>query len=435
MIIPCSWFVRPQVVFLGRLSFALLGLAVLTQCKDKDPEGPTGPKIYRFTPTTPDLQTTLQTTLIDMKAGETIEFAAGTYNFTNSLTLRDLANVTIRGAGRGQTILDFSGQVAGAEGWRIDNMTNITMRGLTVQDTKGDGIKLKGCDGIKLIDVGAVWTGTPETSNGAYGLYPVSSKNVLMDSCYARGASDAGIYVGQCDRVILRNSKAEENVAGIEIENTLNADVYKNVAVNNTGGILVFDLPNLPQKNGGNIRVFDNQVLNNNHPNYAPAGAIVSEVPSGTGIMIMACRNVDIYNNQITNNNKMGTCLISYDVLAALDARYTYNDSLFNPTLSAIYLHDNTYARQSVQTPGGQQISVILTLHYGTNPPDIIYDGIVPTANEGVADKKVCIRNNANATFVDLNAEESGVTDKSKFKTDLSAYDCTHAALNPVSIP
>jgi parallel beta-helix repeat protein len=423
----------PTALF-GRLALALASLVFLTQCKDKDPVEAPGPKVYRFTPTT-DIQTTLQTTLIDMKAGEIIEFAAGTYEFTNSLTLRDLANVVVRGAGRDRTILNFSGQIAGAEGWRIDNMTNFTMRGLTVQDSKGDGIKLKGCDGIKLMDVGAVWTGSTETSNGAYGLYPVSSKNVLIDSCYSRGASDAGIYVGQCIGVILRNSKAEENVAGIEIENTLNADVYNNTAINNTGGILVFDLPNLPQKNGANIRVFNNQIIGNNYPNFAAAGAIVSQVPSGTGIMIMACRNVEIFNNQITNNNKMGTCLISYDVLEALDARYTYTDPEFNPNLSAVYVHDNTYARQSEPTPGGQQISILLTLHYGNNPPDIIYDGIVPTADEGVPAKRLCIRNNTNATFVDLNAEESGVTDKSKFKTDLGVHDCSHTALTPVSIP
>lgn len=34
-------------------------------------------------------------------------------------------------------------------------------------------------------------------------------------------------------------------MAGIEIENSLNAEVYENEATENTGGILVFDLPDL----------------------------------------------------------------------------------------------------------------------------------------------------------------------------------------------
>ena len=39
-------------------------------------------------------------------------------------------------------------------------------------------------------------------------LYPVQCKNVLIDGCVAIGASDAGIYVGQSQYVIVRNSKA-----------------------------------------------------------------------------------------------------------------------------------------------------------------------------------------------------------------------------------
>jgi len=51
----------------------------------------------------------------------------------------------------------------------------------------------------------------------------------------AIAAADAGSYVGQSKNVIVRNNRAESNVAGIEIENTQGADVYDNVAVDNTG--------------------------------------------------------------------------------------------------------------------------------------------------------------------------------------------------------
>ena len=86
--------------------------------------------------------------------------------------------------------------------------------------------------------------------NGAYGIYPVQSSHILIDSSVAIGAADAGIYVGQSSQIIVRNSRAEYNVAGIEIENSTFADVYDNVATNNTGGILVFDLPNLEIQGG-----------------------------------------------------------------------------------------------------------------------------------------------------------------------------------------
>ena len=95
------------------------------------------------------------------------------------------------------------------------------------------------------------WTGGPSVDNGAYGIYPVQTENTLIDSVVAIGASDAGIYVGQSKNVVVKNSRAEYNVAGIEIENTVDADVFNNVATNNTGGILVFNMPNLSQEGPG----------------------------------------------------------------------------------------------------------------------------------------------------------------------------------------
>ena len=90
---------------------------------------------------------------------------------------------------------------------------------------------------------------------------PVKSENILIDHCIAIGASDAGIYVGQSKNIIVRNSEAFHNVAGIEIENSFYADVYNNYTHDNTGGILVFDLPDLLIKKGGNVRVFNNLVI------------------------------------------------------------------------------------------------------------------------------------------------------------------------------
>ena len=86
----------------------------------------------------------------------------------------------------------------------------------------------------------------------------------MIDECVAIGASDAGVYVGQSEQIIVRNTRAEFNVAGIEIENSYDADVYNNIATNNTGGILIFDLPNLPKQGGKNVRVFQNKSFKDN---------------------------------------------------------------------------------------------------------------------------------------------------------------------------
>src|SRR3546814_1655723 len=78
-----------------------------------------------------------------------------------------------------------------------------------------------------------------------------------------------------------------KNVAGIEIENCIGADVYDNVTTGNTGGILVFNMPDLPQP-GHTTRVFNNRIVANNHDNFGRAGTAVAAVPAGSGVVIMS---------------------------------------------------------------------------------------------------------------------------------------------------
>ena len=151
---------------------------------------------------------------------------------------------------------------SGAEGLLV-NASDFTIEHLAIEDSKGDGIKINEGSNITIRGVRVEWTGEPKTSNGAYGIYPVKTRNVLIEDVVAIGASDAGIYVGQSENIVLRGSRAERNVAGIEIENSFNADVYDNVATGNTGGILVFNMPNLTQP-GHSTRVYNNKVVGNN---------------------------------------------------------------------------------------------------------------------------------------------------------------------------
>ena len=208
-----------------------------------------------------DVQKRYQTRMIMADDGSTIDLDEGTFTFTGSLSLQDKKRIVIRGKGIDKTILSFKGQTDGAEGLRVSNAEDIIIENLTVQDSKGDGIKTMNVKGITFRNVKVEWTGPPKAENGGYGLYPVQCDNVVIDHCTAIGASDAGIYVGQSRGIVVKNSTAYHNVAGIEIENSRNADVFDNEAYENTGGVLVFDLPDLVQKQGGNVRVFNNNVF------------------------------------------------------------------------------------------------------------------------------------------------------------------------------
>lgn len=224
----------------------------------------------------------LQTQLILASDGDVIEVEDGNFQISGSLSLEGKKKNTIRGKGMDKIVLNFKNQKTGAEGIKITNCENIILEDLTVQDSKGDLIKTMHVKNIIFRRIKAEWTGGHIPQNGSYAFYPVLCTNVLIDTCIAISASDAGIYVGQSKNIEIKNCTAYQNVAGIEIENSLYADVHHNHAHGNTGGKLVFDCLDLIQKKGGFVKVHDNLIEDNNLSNFAPKGNIVGKVPRGT---------------------------------------------------------------------------------------------------------------------------------------------------------
>ena len=367
----------------------------------------------------PDAQERVQTALLDAKPGDVVALGAGRFEFTDGLSL-DVDNVTVTGAGQDKTVLSFKGQKGAGEGLLVTS-DKVTVRDLTVQDTKGDGVKSKGSDQISFLALTVEWTGGPKETNGAYGVYPVSSTNVLIDRVTVRGASDAGIYVGQSKNIVVKNSRAEQNVAGIEIENSMNADVFDNVATHNTGGILVFDLPNLPQMGGHSTRLFRNQVVNNDTPNFAPKGNIVANVPVGTGVMLMANKNVHVFENVIDGNQTAAVMVVAYV--------QSFDDKTYNPLPRDIVVRDNKLGKNGFKPAfaGGE----MLAKAFGGSLPPIIWDGVVkhPASPEAV---KVWLKD---GPVVNLNLPAPGATDKAAPSLSPTMGQADIAEPAPVVLP
>ena len=376
-----------------------------------------------------NIQKKIQTQLIMVENGSIVDLDKGTFTFTSSLSLQDKKNVIIRGKGMDKTILSFKGQTEGAEGLRVSNGENITIENMTLQDSKGDLIKTMNVKGITFRNVKVEWTGTPSEKNGGYGLYPVQCQEVMIDNCVAIGASDAGIYVGQSKNIEVKNSKAYHNVAGIEIENSLYASVHDCEAYENTGGILIFDLPDLIQKKGGFCKVFNNHIHNNNFPNFAPKGNIVANVPDGTGILLLAANNVEIFQNRIINNKSIGTGIISYFMTEKPNT-----DTLYYPYPNAISIYDNEYQREKIRPTGKGRMGLMFRfkLKFGKDVPHIIYDGIIDPQTldyqgNTLFNKKICVKNNKNQSFVNIDAEH----DFKGISRHVTKYDCT---LEPIKL-
>ena len=333
--------------------------------------------------------TGLQTALITAREGDIIQLPEGVFNLTDGLSL-DVDRVTLQGAGEGKTVLSYSDQSGAGEGLLVTS-DDVILQDLTIQDTAGDGIKSKGADRIIYRNLTVEWTGEPDESNGAYGVYPVESSDILIEGVTVRGASDAGVYVGQSDNIIVRNSVAEYNVAGIEIENSTNADVYNNRAEHNTGGILVFDLPDLPKVGGHTTRVYDNVIKNNNTRNFAPPGNIVAEVPSGTGVIIMANENVHVFNNEFADNRSAHVLLTAY--------QSSFADERYNPLPRNISVKGNRYSGggndpQGLMQPIGQAL--------GGQLPVIVWDGVTRWNENADIENNIMIEEDTKVSFVNL---------------------------------
>jgi parallel beta-helix repeat protein len=427
-------------------------------------------------------ESAISTAFVTAAPNSTIAFAAGTYSFTNSLNLANVAGVTIRGAGsdtsdvKKQTVLDFSTVVGSGEGIVADTTDSLLFVDFIARDTKGNGIKVINSDGVTWRNVKTLWSNPDGHTHGAYGLYPVQSHNVLIENCEVAGAADAGVYVGQSDHIVVRDNDVHDNVAGIEIENSSYADVHDNNAHDNVGGILVFNMPDLAVNEGGWNHVFHNQIVNNNTANFARRGSSVARVPGGTGAFVLAGHDVEIDHNTFSGNNAAAFSIVSYAITGdsrladPTSLQYGYAAKMWP---ARVYVHDNSFSdnggHPNVTTPSdcpdptatdaaadcpdpvawelGEILAVTAQWVSGTGKvAPLVYDGIVdPNANWGgtaANPMNVCLAANGDADFVNLHFDQSGPlllqndsAGLGVMSTDASNYSsCTLPALPPVTV-
>ncbi len=424
------------------LAASFLTLALVPAACSSTPAGPAAPPCPTGVTCTSfassDSEQKIADAFATAKDGQLLLFGEGTFKLSNTLVIA--ANqVTVRGQGMGKTILDFKGQKAGAEGVFADGVKDLLLESFTVRDTAGNGVKVLGSTGVTFRKMEATWTGEEPSEHGPYGLYPVKSKNVLIEDSKVSGASDSGIYLGQSDHAVLRRNEAYLNVAGIEIENTFYADVYENDSHDNTGGILVFDLPGLPQLGGHDVRVYKNKIHSNNTKNFAPVGNVVGLVPRGTGFFVMANDNVEVFQNTFDDNLTIHAAVISYMV-----TEIEIKDPNYYPFPKRVYLHDNTFGAGGSLPDATKQIGILLATATESFPnkvvPPMLYDGIldpkITTPPENPM--QLCMQNNGGAAFANLHLDK---LDKNKpdlpgiMSLDAKPYDCALPAIAPVTFP
>ncbi len=286
--------------------------------------------------------------------GTTIKVMPGIYKETVYI---DKDNITLSGV-----IEQGKYPVLEGEGKRNDAVlysgNGVTVENFYITHYKGNGVM--GQAGNNFIIRNNIVVDT-----GVYGIFPQLGKNGIVSHNVLSGIEDAAIYVGMSDHVDVVYNEVFDSVAGIEIENSRHALVEGNYVHNNTGGILAFITPGLPIKTCGDVLFRNNFVIENNHENFAIPGSLVSNVPQGTGMLVMACDDVVIEGNMILGNDSVGIVFTDFSL-----ASNTANDPDADPMPNRPKILNNIM-RDNGGNPSPAVRAVLATM-LQTTGPDII---------------------------------------------------------------
>jgi parallel beta-helix repeat protein len=177
----------------------------------------------------------------------------------------------------------------------------LTVSGITIKDFKNNGLFTRN------VDVHSV-------GNRNYGIFPVSSRNGIITRSSAVGADDSGIWVETSVNVEVTHNLVEGNVNGFEISNSDDVLLAYNEIRGNTIGVASLFLPDIfgVRPDARRIAIRDNYIHDNNKPNTAREGAILSTVPPGTGILHVGVDDSVIAGNVVENNDFIGIVLADY---------------------------------------------------------------------------------------------------------------------------
>lgn len=270
---------------------------------------------------------TIQSVVDQALPGDTIKVSYGVYRENVIIDMSDIKFFGIPNEKGEWPVIEGDGVKSDGV---IASGNNFEMAFFAVQNYTSNGVLVEGATKVYLHDMYI-------ENTGVYGVYPVRCTDVLIERIEGTLMNDAAIYAGKSKDVIIRDTLTYGNVIGIELENTVNGEVYNNVAHDNTIGIFIDLLPQLPSKVSLYTKVHDNLVENNNGENFGKPGTAVALIPPGTGMLILAADHVEVYNNTIRGNKSAGLAVFN------LTIGFSEEEIDVGPNPEHNYAHDNIY--------------------------------------------------------------------------------------------
>jgi hypothetical protein len=132
-------------------------------------------------------------------------------------------------------------------------------------------------------------------------------------------------------------------------------------------------MPDLPQP-GHSTRVYKNTVTDNNTDNFGAAGTPVASVPAGSGIVINSNDKVEIFDNDIADNDTANIIISSYYATGYQGTREMAAN--YDPYPETIYIYGNRFSGGG-SSPDGLELKALKVAMFGLNGslPDVLWDG------------------------------------------------------------
>ena len=213
----------------------------------------------------------------------------------------------------------------------------LLISGITIKDFKNNGLFTENVERFAIVDVETV-------GNKNYGIFPTLSSNGIITHSRASGTNDSGIWIETSNNVRVTHNVVEDNVNGFEISNSSNITLAHNISRGNAVGLASLYLPDLTDEHdsAAGYIVRDNWFLDNNRPNTARPGSMLSSVPSGTGILHVGADGARFLRNRIEGNDFVGLSIADYCLLVN-DTPYNCasDDSVTDVFLASNEANDN----------------------------------------------------------------------------------------------
>ncbi|MDG2304543.1 MAG: right-handed parallel beta-helix repeat-containing protein [Candidatus Binatia bacterium] len=231
------------------------------------------------------------------------------------------------------------------EDFLAPDVDGIEINGFTIEGFSKMGIWLRHVQNFVIANNVSI-------NNLENGIWPTLSAHGEVRKNISYGSLDAALWVEASENVRVIDNELYKSPTGLEV--TISNEVYMegNDVHDNVVGVGLYHpsgagLPpeDWPSTTFHTWTLVNNRIYDNNFPNPVSSG-LVAALPSGIGMLVLGVDDVEVDNNEITNNNLFGVAMVDYCI--AVDG--TANSCENNPPAFSDTSPDNNRFTNNVIT-------------------------------------------------------------------------------------